>query len=248
MHVKTRLLAALVACVAVLVGATEVAPAQNATAEHPPVPGAAPPTLSGPGWGPEAYTDQSPDTTATADLPVLYVTSVEVLRSSAEPELDIVRVTGLVSSEGWSAPLLVPTYAGKPFDGVLDLELIATPPEQSEGAGGFVPVSAVLSLEPGRGIAGVRVRGSENAITVKQIPGAGHASISVNDCRACAGQKFAPEGTVAQPQQNVVRQEDLPKFLRVIKEGEGIRGVEHDPNRLSLILGADNTILRALWE
>jgi len=248
MHVTTRLLAALAACVAVLVGATEIAPAQNATAEHPPVPGAAPPTLSGPGWGPEMYTDQLPDTTAPADLPVLYVTSVEVLRSSAAPELDIVRVTGLVSSQGWSAPLLVPTYAGKPSDGVLDLELIATPPEQSEEAGGFVPISAVLPLEPGHGFAGVRVRGSENGVTVKQIPGSSHVSIEVNDCRACSGQKFAPEGSVAQPQQNVVRQEDLPKLLRIIKEDEGIRGIEHNPNRLSLVLGADNTILEAFWE
>jgi len=248
MHVKTRLLAALAACVAVLVGATEIAPAQNAAAEHPPIPGAAPPTLSGPGWGSELYTDQVPETTAAGDLPVLYVTSVEVLRSSAEPALDIVRVTGLASSEGWSAPLLVPTYAGKPFDGVLDLELIAAPPEQAAAAGGFVPISAVLPLEPGHGFAGVRVRGSENAVTVKQIPGAGHVSIGVNDCHACAGQKFAPEGTVAQPQQNVVREEDLPKPLRIIKEGDGIRGVEHDPNRLSLVLGADNTILEAFWE
>ncbi|MBV8577975.1 MAG: hypothetical protein JOZ58_23455 [Acetobacteraceae bacterium] len=41
--------------------------------------------------------------------------------------MDIVRAIGLASSQGWSAPLLVPTYAGKPADDILDLELIATP-------------------------------------------------------------------------------------------------------------------------
>ncbi len=94
----------------------------------------------------------------------------------------------------------------------------------------------------------MRVRGSENAITVRQIPGSGEVKVSVNDCKACVGQKFAPESTAPQPGQGVVRQEDLPKLLRVIKAGDGIRGIEHDPNRLSLVLGEDNTILEAFWE
>lgn len=85
--------------------------------------------------GAEEGADPAPADTAAAELPVLYVTSVEVLRASGDPEPDIVRVTGFASSEGWSAPQLVPTYAGRPFDGILDLELIATPPDQSEARG-----------------------------------------------------------------------------------------------------------------
>jgi hypothetical protein len=176
------------------------------------------------------------------------VTSVEILHASAESGMNIVRVTGLASSDGWSQPQLVPTYAGKPFDNVLDLELIATPPEQSEDATGFFPVSAVLAIEGGYQFAGVRVRSSENAITVRQVPGAAEAAISVNSCANCAGKKFAPAGSAPQTQQNVVREEDLPKLLRIVKASDGIRGIEHDPNRLTLILDEDNTILEAFWE
>ena len=72
----------------------------------------------------------STETTPGTELPVLYVTSVEVMRTSTEPKLDIVRVTGLTGSQGWSAPQLVPTFAGKPLDGILDLQFIATMPQQ----------------------------------------------------------------------------------------------------------------------
>ncbi len=189
-----------------------------------------------------------PEGSYVASLPVLYVTSVEILRTSAQPEVDIVRVTGLAASSGWSEPLLAPTYAGAPSDGVLDLELIATPPDQSQNADGFVEVDAILPLEPGHSFQGVRVRGSENAITVKQIPGFGQATISVNDCKACAGKKFAAEGSTQPQQQGVIHQAELPKLLRIIKAADGIRGTDLDPNRLTLILGDDNTILEAFWE
>src|ERR1700676_3871295 len=59
-----------------------------------------------------------------AEMPVLYVTGVEVLRSATESKIDIVHVTGLVSSLGWSSPQLVPFFYGKPVDDVLDLQLI----------------------------------------------------------------------------------------------------------------------------
>ena len=222
--------------------------AQNGPPAHASVPGVAPPSYSGPGWGPEEEPATTPESTSGTDLPVLYVTGVEILRTSAEPELDIVRVTGLAASEGWSAPQLVPTYAGKPFDGILDLELIATPPAASENAGGFVPLSAVMALEQGHSFKGVRVRGAENAIAVKQIPGSGRMTINVNDCGNCMGKKFAPQGSVPQPQSGVVRQEDLPKLLRIVKASDGIRGAESDPDRLTLILDDDNTILEAFWE
>ena len=104
------------------------------------------------------------------ELPVLYVTSIEVMRTQTQPQLDIVRVTGLVGSQGWSSPELVPTYVGKPLDGILDLQLIATMPLQTEPATGFVPINAVFPLEEGHAFRGVRVRGSENAIEVDQIP------------------------------------------------------------------------------
>lgn len=248
MHAMNWPLAMLVLTAVVLHQPVRPAFAQNAPAAHPPVPGVAAPSFSGPGWGPEQEQAAMPENAPMPELPVLYVTSVEILRSAATPELDIVRVTGLAATEGWSAPQLVPTYAGQPFDGILDLQLIATPPEQSEDATGFVPVSAIFELDQGHAFKGVRVRSAENAITVKQIPGATQVPISVNGCESCTGKKFAPDGTASQPQQGVVRQEDLPKLLRIVKASDGIRGIEQDPDRLTLILGDDNTILQAFWE
>ena len=216
------------------------------------------PQTSGPGGQPPGYgggnapqmveATPSSETTPGAELPILYVTSVEVMQTSTEPKLDIVRVTGLTGSQGWSAPQLVPTYAGKPLDEILDLQFIATMPLQTQPAEGFVPISAVFPLEEGHLFKGVRVRASENAIEVKQIPGINQAQINVNDCKDCIGKKFAERGQAQPGQQGVVRQEDLPKVLRWIIPSRGIRGITHDPNRLNLILSGDNTIVAAYWE
>jgi hypothetical protein len=221
-----------------------------------PPPSGAPP--SGAAGQPQGYAGGAPGQTAEpaasaqstpgTELPVLYVTSVEVMRTSTEPKLDIVRVTGLTGSQGWSAPQLVPTYVGKPLDGVLDLQFIATEPQQTQPAEGFVPISAVFPLEEGHLFKGVRVRASENAIEVKQMPGTNQAQINVNDCKDCVGKKFVESGQAQPGQQGVVRQEDLPKVLRWIVPSRGIRGITHNPNRLNLILGEDTTIIAAYWE
>ena len=188
------------------------------------------------------------ETAPSTELPVLYVTGVEVVRTALEPKLDIVRVTGLTGSAGWSEPQLVPTYAGKPFDDILDLEFIATMPEESQKAEGLVTIGAIFPLEQGHPFKGVRVRASENAIEVKQIPGSNQATINVNGCQDCIGKKFAEKGQAQPGQQGIVRQEDLPRVLRWIISSAGIRGITRNPNRLDLILGDDNTIVQAFWE
>src|SRR5271166_595534 len=207
-----------------------------------------PPPYAAPGSEPSAVPPVGPEAAAQSELPLLYVTSVEVLRTSADPRLDIVRVTGLASSEGWSDPELVPTFAGKPLDDVLDLQLIATAPLQSQAADGFVPMGAVFTLEENHPFKGVRVRASENTIEVKPIPGLKQADIAVDSCKDCIGKKFAESGQAPAGQAGVVRQEDLPKVLRWIIPSRGIRGITHNPNRLNLILGDDNTIVQAYWE
>jgi hypothetical protein len=216
----------------------------------PPPSGAAPSGSVGqpPGYaggGPGRAAEPTPSTPESpgSELPVLYVTSVEVMRTTTEPKLDIVRVTGLTGSQGWSSPQLVPTYVGKPLDGVLDLQFIATEPQQTQPAEGFVSISAVFPLEEGNLFKGVRVRASENAIEVKQMPGINH-----NDCKDCVGKKFVERGQAQPGQQGVVRQEDLPKVLRWIVPSRGIRGITHNPNRLNLVLADDNTIIAAYWE
>jgi len=224
--------------------------------------GSAPAPPSGPGaLPPAALTEQTYDgnigqpvvTSPTesepgTELPVLYVTGIEILRTQTQPELDLVRVTGLVGAQGWSSPELVPTYIGKPLDGILDLQFIATMPLQTEAATGFVPVTAVFPLEAGHDFKGVRVRASENAIEVDQIPGIKTVNITLNDCHDCVGKKFVERGQAAPGTAGVVRQEDLPKILRWIAPSHGIRGITHNPNRLNLLLGADNTIIAAYWE
>jgi hypothetical protein len=184
----------------------------------------------------------------STELPVLYVTSVEILRTKTQPELDIVRVTGLTGAQGWSSPELVPTFVGKPIDGILDLQFIATMPLQTEEATGFVPIGAIFPLEAGHTFKGVRVRASENAIEVDQIPGSKTVNINLNGCKDCVGKKFAERGQAPPGAPGVVRQEDLPKILRWIPTNHGIRGITHNPNRLNLMLGADNRIIAAYWE
>jgi hypothetical protein len=223
----------------------------SALAQGGPQPSAAggqPSGYAGGSPGPMVEAVPSTDTTPGSELPVLYVTSVEVMRTSMEPKLDIVRVIGLTGSQGWTAPQLVPTYVGKPLDGILDLQFIATMPDQTQPAEGFVPISAVFPLESGHDFKGVRVRASENAIEVKQLPGMNQAQINVNDCKDCVGKKFVERGQAQPGQQGVVRQEDLPKVLRWINPARGIRGITHNPNRLNLILSDDNTIVAAYWE
>ena len=188
------------------------------------------------------------EVSATVELPVLYVTGVEILETASDPKIDVVSVTGLVPSDGWTFPQLVPTYAGKPFDGVIDLQFIATAPVQSQLATGFVEVSAVFPLQPDPSLKGVRVRGAENAISVLQVPGSNRNAVQVNDCRDCLGKRFAPSGQAQAGEQGVVRQDDLPKALRVIRPSDGIRGMEQDPNRLTLITDEKGTIVEAFWE
>ena len=182
------------------------------------------------------------------EMPVLYVTGIEVLRSTVEPKFDIIHVTGLVSSQGWSNPQLVPFFYGKPADDVFDLQLIATSPQQSQKAEGFYPISAMFTLQPGHTIKGVRVRASVNALELKQLPGTAHAEIKANDCKECIGKKFAEKGKAQAGTAGTVREEDLPHGFRTITPTHGVAGIVHNPNRLNVILDANNTIVMVFWE
>jgi hypothetical protein len=199
--------------------------------------------------GPEGYgTTPSQASQSAPELPVLYVTSVEIVRTKEQPQLDIVRVRGVTSSKGWSNPQLVPLSVGKPLDDVLDMQFIATTPLESQKAEGFVPIGAVFVLQRGHPFKGVRVRASENALEVAKIPGEIKTTVKVNDCHDCVGKKFAEKGRTKAGEAGVIRQEDLPKVLRWIIPTRGVRGITHNPNRLNLVLGPDNTIIEAFWE
>ena len=186
--------------------------------------------------------------TRPLEMPVLYVTSIEVLRSAGDAKFDIIHVTGLVSSQGWSAPQLVPFYYGKAADDVLDLQLIATSPQQSQKADGFYPISAMFTLEPGHSVKGVRVRAGANALELKQLPGVARTAIKATDCKDCIGKTFAEKGKAPAGAPNVVHEEDLPRGFRTITPTHGVAGIVHNPNRINLILDDKNKIVMAFWE
>src|SRR6266851_398358 len=186
--------------------------------------------------------------TRPLEMPVLYVTGIEVLRSANEPKFDIIHVTGLASSHGWGSPQLVPFFYGKPADDVFDLQLIASSPTQSQKPEGFVPISAMFTLDAGHPFKGVRVRAADNALELKQIPGVAHAEVKANDCKECIGKKFAEKGKSPAGTANVVREEDLPRGFRAITPTHGVAGIVHNPNRINLILDANSTIVMAFWE
>ena len=185
--------------------------------------------------------------TKPVETPILYVTGIEVVHGTLDPKIDIVRVTGLVSSQGWSGPQLVPFFYGKPADDVLDLQFIASPPEQSQKADGFVPIAASFNLEAGHPFKGVRVRAADNALTLKQMSGSAQAQIKTDDCKECIGKKFVEKGK-GQAAPGTVRGEDLPADYRPIGPDHGVKGMVHNPNRINLILGEGDKIVMAFWE
>ena len=230
-----------VAAVAVLVAGVS----GSAFAQQPAGQGAAPTGYQ------QAGSDQNAagpsGATREMEVPVLYVTGIEIMHATLDPKVDIVRVTGLVSSAGWSGPTLVPFYYGKPADDMLDLQFIATSPEQSQKAEGFMPVTADFTLEAGHPFKGVRVRAYGNALEIKQLTGSAQAQIKINDCKECVGKKFVDKGQ-GQAGPGVVYGGDLPPDYRPIAPTHGVKGEVHNPNRINLILDADNKIVMAFWE
>jgi hypothetical protein len=192
-----------------------------------------------------------PGATTAPQLPVLYVTGVEVVKTSLDPAIYVVRANGLTGSTGWSEPELVPIFTGKPLDGILDLQFIATSPLQSQPATGFEPIGAIFELEANSPYKGVRIRAAGNAVELDKLPGLARADLKpVNDCRQnqCIGKRFAEKGKAQPNTPGVVRAEDLPYHFRVIYPQHGIAGITHNPNRLNVILGKDGRIVSVLWE
>lgn len=183
--------------------------------------------------------------------PVLIVTSVELLRSTHGGGMDIIRARGLATSGGWGDPHLLPISNGPRPDGVLDLILQARASDNAAGVGPFMPVEALLPVMNGHPYKSVRVRSANNAITLKTLPGFVEAAPPKEDCAKCVGKFFQAKGAAAPAgvaAGDIVREEDLPYRLRVIKPTDGIPHYDLDPNRLTLVLGEDNKIVDAAWD
>jgi hypothetical protein len=173
------------------------------------------------------------------------------MRSVRPPELDVVRVRGLSSTEGWEEPELVPLTKGAASDGVLDLMLVGTAPAEPMESTGFTPIEAIFVIEPGHPYRGIRVHGAMNRVTLMRMPGYADATAIPDDCSKCIGKYFAAKG-VAPPAGrgpgDVVREENLPATVRVIKSAGGVGKLNPDPNRLTLVLDDDGRIVIAVWD
>jgi hypothetical protein len=194
---------------------------------------------------------ESQENTPPKFAPVLWVSSVEAMSSAHGPTLDVIRVRGITSTDGWEEAELVPLTKGIPADGVLDLAFLAQPPEDSTNPSKSPVIEAIFTLEPGHPFKGVRVHGATNRVALKSIPGYSEAPPPPVDCTDCVGKYFVgkgktpPAGTSAA---NVIREESLPKTLRVVTPADGIGNLDSDPNRLTLVIEEDGRIVIAVWD
>jgi len=183
--------------------------------------------------------------------PVLWISSVEAISSTHGPKLDVIRVRGLTSTEGWEGGELVPLTKGAPVDGFLDLAFVAQAPINSTSPSKSPAIEAVFVIEPGHPYTGVRVHSATNRVTLKSLPGYGEAPPPPADCTDCVGKYFVGKGETPPSganSANVVHEENLPKTLHVVKPTDGIGKLDPDPNRLTLVIGEDGRIVIAVWD
>lgn len=242
---RTKLfaLASLVAAGSML-GAAQLS-AQQGPPQGGPQGGPATPQQSGP---PQS---QPPGQSEGRPYPVMFVTSVELLRSERTGGIDIVRARGLVTSNSWTSPHLLPITVGKGIDGMLDLIFQSSAPPSMSPLGPFMVVEALLPLGGGHPYKGIRVRSGYNSVTLKTLPGFAEAAAPKEDCAKCLGKYFQAKGAAAPAGQaagNIVREEDLPYPLRIIRPNDGIPSYEYDPNRLTLLLSDTGQIVDAAWD
>jgi hypothetical protein len=183
--------------------------------------------------------------------PVLWVTSVEAMSSTHGPQLDVIRVRGITSTDGWEGAELIPFTKGVPADGMLDLAFVAQPPSDSAPPSKNPVIEAIFTLEPGHPFKGVRVHGATNRVSLRAIPGYSEAPPPPGDCTDCIGKYFVGKGEnppAGASSANIVREESLPKTLRVVRPTDGIRKLDADPNRLTLVIEEDGKIVVAVWD
>ena len=224
--------------------------AAPATARPPAAPAPqAQPATNAPsyGGGGSGGGDDSGGTTA----PVYRITGVELMRSTLAPPLDVIRVWGVSTTEGWDSPTLVPITRGPSGDGMLDLLMVADSPGRAMSPTPFGALEAIFVVESGHPYRGIRVRSATNSVSLTRLPGAIQVAAPTQDCAQCVGKMFvakgasAPAGVAAT---DIVREEDLPANLRVVRPNDGIASIDSNPNRLSLMLGDDGRIVLAVWD
>jgi hypothetical protein len=244
---STDTVAALLA-VSMALGLTGMSLAQSTTAPHASGgPNSNAQAPSQPETGPQGPVGDQPEVHAS----VLRVTSVEVIRSTHGTPLDIVRVRGLASTTGWEEAELVPLTRGIPKDGILELVFVAKAPAEAMEATGFEPIEAIFPIDTNHPFKGVNVHSASESITLTQMPGYAEGKAAGEDCSKCVGKVFVQKGAAmpsGKSAGDVVKEEQLPSLSRVIKHSDGIPTAESNPNRLTLVLSKDGTIVSAIWD
>jgi hypothetical protein len=112
-------------------------------------------------------------------------------------------------------------------------------------------VEAILPIAHGHPYKGIRVRSGYNAVSLKTLPGFAEVAPPKEDCAKCLGKYFQARGAAAPAGQaagTVVKEEDLPYPLRIIRPADGIPSYEYEPNRLTLVLSEAGQIVDAAWD
>jgi len=193
----------------------------------------------------------APSPEGNRPFPVMFVTSVELIRSERSGGMDIVRARGLVTSSAWGEPHLLPITRGEGIDGMLDLIFQASAPQDMAPLGPFMAVEAILPIAHGHPYKGIRVRSGYNAVSLKTLPGFAEVAPPKEDCAKCLGKYFQARGAAAPAGQaagTVVKEEDLPYPLRIIRPTDGIPSYQYEPNRLTLVLSEAGQIVDAAWD
>ncbi len=76
------------------------------------------------------------------------------------------------------------------------------------------------------------------------------AAAPPKNCAGCVGKLFVPKGQAVpagRSAETVVREEELPSKLRVIRESDGLGTFDSDPNRITLLLNENGEIVMAIW-
>jgi len=183
--------------------------------------------------------------------PVLRIKSVEIIRSTHPPIIDIIRVRGVASSPGWEEAELVPLSRGIPADGMLELIMVARAPGEAADAKGFEDVEAIFPLETNHPFKGVNVHSASDSVSVTQLPGYAEGRVLAEDCSKCVGKTFVAKGAATptgKSASELIREEQLPAAVRVVRPSEGIPSADSNPNRLTLIVNREGKITAAVWD
>jgi hypothetical protein len=237
------------------------------TAPVPAAPKAQAPALSPKAQAPApkgqaaAASDQNPGPDQTASsggqqdetaesVPILAVTSVEILHSAHNPDMAVIAARGLTTTDGWQNGTLVPLTSGTPADGVLDLVFVAQAPDDASAPESYGPIQAVLPI-PDNPFKAVRVRSATNTLTLKDVNGYVEAKGPAETCGPCVGKQFVAKGATAPAgvaDDDTVHEEDLPANSRILKPTDGITDMRSNPNRLTIVIGEDGRIVDAIWD